>query len=885
MKNIYLVIVFAVLCRAALAAETSKPHVVIILVDDMGYGDPGCFNPASKVPTPNIDSIASAGMRFTDAHAPGPLCHMSRYGLMTGRYPFRTDVSLWPTKPLIAPGQMTIASLAKSRGYHTAMVGKWHLGFQEEGYDKPLRGGPIDCGFDSFFGMRASTDIPPYFYIDGDHAVQPPTDHIDDEFSGNWSKIQGRRRLAGGIAPDMKLDDVLPRFTAEAVKVIDDYGKNSKTSEEPLMLYLAYPAPHTPWLPSDEFIGKSGASTYGDFIMMVDAEIGQVLAALDDAGLAKDTLLVFTSDNGPCWYDSDTNRFGHDSKAGLRGMKADAWEGGHRMPFIVRWPQKVRPESTSDQLVCFTDLLATLAGVWGIELPANAGPDSFSFLPTLLNEPSTNVPTLDKFVMQAGSLPSMMTIRSGNWKLITGLGSGGFTEPKRIEPGPEDPAGQLYNLADDRGETNNLYLQEPEIVARLTSEMKTIVDDGRSRVASHEVDRSTLTNKVMVGYQGWFNCEGDGANLGWTHWWRKRGKAFEPGNASVDLWPDVSELDKDERFATGFKHADGTVAEVFSSANQKTVGRHFGWMREYGIDGAFLQRFANGLKSETGRRHKDNVLSNVREAAAETGRSYAVMYDLSGLPAGGCAIVRDDWSRLRHEHRVTEDTAYQRHNGKPVVAVWGIGFNDRNKPREYSLAECRELIEFLKDDGCTVMLGVPTGWRNLERDAAADSQLHDVLLLADVISPWTVGRYRDVTGVNRHAKIFWQPDIQWCQNKKLDYMPVVFPGFSWHNLTGEPLDAIPRLKGEFLWSQIIAAERAGCDMLYVAMFDEVDEGTAIFKCTNDPPTSDGAVFVTFEGLPSDHYLKLVRDAGKLLRGELDSSHAGRQLWQRKVSKK
>jgi hypothetical protein len=401
--------------------------------------------------------------------------------------------------------------------------------------------------------------------------------------------------------------------------------------------------------------------------------------------------------------------------------------------------------------------------------------------------------------------------------------------------------------------------------------MQTAVEDGRGPVASDAVDRSTLSGKVMVGYQGWFNCEGDGADLGWTHWWRSQRHAFGPGNVSVDLWPDVSELDEDERFETGFKHADGSTAEVFSSGNRKTVLRHFQWMRDYGIDGAFLQRFANGLRSETVKRHKDNVLSHVRAGAAKSGRSYAVMYDLTGLPAGGCKIVREDWTDLRRQGRVTGDDAYQRHREKPVVAVWGIGFNDRNKPRQYTLAECRELIEFLKADGCAVMLGVPTGWRELERDAVGDSELHDVLKLADVISPWTPGRYRDVEGVARHAGMFWQPDVEWCEDHELDYLPVVFPGFSWHNLTGEQLDSIPRSKGRFLWSQIVAAKRAGCEMLYVAMFDEVDEGTAIFKCTNDPPTGDGVAFLTYEGLPNDYYLRLTGAAGKLLRGELPVS--------------
>lgn len=394
--------------------------------------------------------------------------------------------------------------------------------------------------------------------------------------------------------------------------------------------------------------------------------------------------------------------------------------------------------------------------------------------------------------------------------------------------------------------------------------------DGGIRDAT-SADRSTLAGKVMCGYQGWFNCEGDGAGLGWTHWARDRERMFAPNNVTVDLWPDVSELDADERFATGFKHTDGTAAEVFSSGNQKTVERHFEWMRDYGIDGVFLQRFAHGLRRESWRRHKDNVLGHVRKGSAKTGRSFAVMYDLTGLPLGGTKIVLDDWKTLHHEDRITDDEAYQRHNGKPVVAVWGVGFNDKNKRREYSLAECRKLIEFLKSDGCTVMLGVPTAWRNLDRDSIADPQLHDVLRLADVISPWSVGRYGDVKQVVRHANNYWRPDILWCEDHELDYMPVVFPGFSWHNLKGAELGAIPRLKGQFLWSQVVAAKRAGCNMLYVAMFDEVDEGTAIFKCTNQPPTGNGGKFLSYDGLPSDHYLRLTGMAGRILRGELSPS--------------
>jgi arylsulfatase A len=449
------------------------PNIVIILVDDMGYGDPGCYNPQSKIPTPKIDQIAREGMRFTDAHAAGALCHPSRYGLMTGQYPFRTDVSTWRKRPTIKDGHVTTASMLKGNGYHTSMVGKWHLGFLENGYENPLPGGPVDRGFDSYFGIRASTDIPPYFYIRDDQAIDPPTDRIEDNFSEGWSPIQGAFWRAGGIAPGLELKDVLPRFTNEAVKVIEDHA-GGENRDQPLMLYLAYPAPHTPWLPFPEFEGKSGAGMYGDFLMMVDAQIGMVLDALDKAGMSENTLLVFSSDNGPVWYDEDVKRLGHDSSGGLRGMKADAWEAGHRMPFIIRWPGHVKQGSVSNQTICFTDILATLAAVTAADLPEEAGPDSYSFLPVLTGEQPDDQAIRPPVVMQSGN--GSMLIRSGDWKLINQLGSGGFSKPNRIEPGPGDPEGQLYNLADDPAETNNVYLDNPEIVERLKSEMKQIVD-------------------------------------------------------------------------------------------------------------------------------------------------------------------------------------------------------------------------------------------------------------------------------------------------------------------------------------------------------------------------------------------------------------------------
>jgi arylsulfatase A-like enzyme len=472
-----LVLALSTLTLAGQLFAAQLPNIVVILVDDMGYGDPGCYNADSKIPTPTIDALAREGMRFTDAHASGPLCHMSRYGLMTGRYPFRVNVGKWPNQPLIEEGETTIASLLKGKGYRTAMVGKWHLGFAENGYDKPLPGGPVDCGFDSYFGIRASTDIPPYFYIRNNQAVAPPSDQITANRSQGWSPIQGAFWRAGGIAPDLKLHDVLPRFTDEAIQVIGDHRRSGK--DQPLMLYLAYPAPHTPWLPSQEFLGKSGASMYGDFAMMVDSEIGRVLAALERAGMTQETLVVFSSDNGPVWYENDVQRFAHDSSGGLRGMKSDAWECGHRMPFIVRWPGQVRGGSETSQTVCFTDLLATFADVVSQQLPPAAGPDSFSFLPVLTGQRTDDEPIRDSLIIRSGG--GFVTVRSGDWKLIMGLGSGGFSQPRKIKPGPDEPSGQLYNLADDVGETKNLYAQHPEIVQRLTIKYETIRDAGRHR--------------------------------------------------------------------------------------------------------------------------------------------------------------------------------------------------------------------------------------------------------------------------------------------------------------------------------------------------------------------------------------------------------------------
>ncbi len=388
------------------------------------------------------------------------------------------------------------------------------------------------------------------------------------------------------------------------------------------------------------------------------------------------------------------------------------------------------------------------------------------------------------------------------------------------------------------------------------------------------VDASTLNGKVMCGYQGWFGTPGDGSTSEvWRHWTKHRGP-LEDGNAKVDLWPDVSELPPAERFKTDFTLASGKPAEVFSSYEKPTVLRHFQWMQDYGIDGVFVQRFAVELHYHSSLQHINTVLASCREGANTYGRTYAVMYDLSGLPSGHIEDVKNDWRKLRQKMAIIDDPAYLHHHGKPVVAVWGIGFNDH---RDYSLDECRSLIDFLKNDptygGCTVMVGVPAHWRDLDMDAVNDPKLLDVLKMADVISPWTVGRYINTNGAAAYAKNIVKPDIDWCAAQKIDYLPVVFPGFSWYNMYGQAYDKVPRLRGKFLWSQFLNDKQAGASMIYVAMFDEVDEGTAIFKCSNDVPVGGKSKFLNFEGLPSDYYLRLVGTGTKLIEGKISPEAA------------
>ena len=382
-----------------------------------------------------------------------------------------------------------------------------------------------------------------------------------------------------------------------------------------------------------------------------------------------------------------------------------------------------------------------------------------------------------------------------------------------------------------------------------------------------------LDGKVMCGYQGWFRVPDDGSGGGWHHY--APGGKFEPGSCHIDLWPDVRELPAAERFATPFKHPDGTVAEVFSSVRPAVVALHFKWMRDYGIDGIFLQRFAGTTRNERARQTMDGILDACRKSAQETGRSWVLMYDLSGVTKDASQIIIADWKRLEAQFHLTDavqNPAYLRHREKPLVALWGCGFNDRPP----MLDDWRTMVRFFKEEAkCSLMLGVPAYWRTLDRDTIADPELHQLIAEADVLSPWNVGRYDSPEAAARHADQTTAADLTWCEERKLDCLPVAFPGFSWHNLSAsrgreQKVDAIPRRGGRFLWSQVSGFHKAGARSLYLAMFDELDEGTAIFKVREDPPVGK-SLFVAEPDVPGDHYLWLTGKAGELLRGKLTGS--------------
>ncbi len=453
-------------------AETDNhrdnPNIVLILADDMGYGDPTCYNPSSRIQTPNIDRIAERGIRLTDAYA-HPWCVPSRYGLLTGRHPLRTELN-WRERALIEPGQLTLASLLQRNGYYTAMTGKWHLGFDVKDWDSIraediLEGGPADHGFDYFFGMHASLDLPPYFFIENKMCVKPPSEHIRASHSPDATRpTSGEFWREGNIAPGFRHEEVDSVFLARAVKLLTDYQQSGK--KKPFFLYYALTSPHTPWLPESVFKGKSGAGDYGDFALQVDNNVGKILQVLEDLDLEDETLVIFASDNGPLWYLDDIRKYGHRAAGELRGMKNDTWEGGHRVPFLAQWPGKIPPGVVRNDIVSFDDLISTFAALVGDDVPEKSGLDSYNMLYVLLNR-SLKKPVREYLVMYENA------IRSGDWKYIDRSGEGRISKLWINDSTYNEKSvpGELYNLKDDIGERNNLFFNKPELVKGMSDKL------------------------------------------------------------------------------------------------------------------------------------------------------------------------------------------------------------------------------------------------------------------------------------------------------------------------------------------------------------------------------------------------------------------------------
>ncbi|AQT67589.1 Arylsulfatase [Anaerohalosphaera lusitana] len=470
-------------------APASKPNIVFILADDMGYGDLACQNPKSKIPTPNLDRLAAQGIRFTNSHSPSAVCTPTRYSILTGRYCWRSRLKksvLWQwDKPLIEPDRLTVGDMLKQKGYHTACIGKWHLGWdwptkdnkplnnrdtgETVDFTKPVANGPTTRGFDYYFG----DDVPnfaPYCFIENDRTVGIP------------DKLKPRKMFGahGVMLEGWKLENVMPTITDRAAEYVTDRAKQS----DPFFLYFSLTAPHTPIAPAEEFIGKSDAHRYGDYVYQVDHSVGQVLDALDKAGIADNTIVIFTSDNGSPARDGrnysgptrSVLKYGHDPSRPWRGIKADIWEGGHRVPFVARWPKHFPAGKTSDELISHVDFMATMTAVLNIDLPNSAAPDSYNILPALQGKAQAK-PIREALVHH--SIQGLFAIRQGKWKFVDGLGAGGFSGPIR-KPKPGESPGRLYDMHADPQEKNNLYDQHPEVVKQLKALLEKYKKDDRS---------------------------------------------------------------------------------------------------------------------------------------------------------------------------------------------------------------------------------------------------------------------------------------------------------------------------------------------------------------------------------------------------------------------
>lgn len=473
----------------AQSTSADLPNIVYILADDLGYGDVSSYNERSRLTTLNIDRLARPGVRFTDAHTSSAVCTPTRYGILTGRYnwrsPLKRSVLSGYSKALIEPDRLTVAELLQASGYHTGFIGKWHLGWDwhfsgnpdeidrlnsrpEVDFSQPVRHGPADQGFAYSYGFSGSLDMPPYVYVENRQPTAVPRDStVSTDEKGFWRN--------GLTAPDFRHTHVLPHLTDQAVRYLERRAKR----EQPFFLYFALPAPHTPILPTTEFLGKSNTNFYGDFVLQVDDVVGRIIAALEKQGIRENTLVIFTSDNG-CSPRADFEELaavGHDPSYIYRGHKADIYEGGHRVPFIVSWPNRITEGVKTDEIICTTDFMATVAALIGTDLPADAGEDSYSFLPVLTKE-SYSTPLREATVHH--SIEGRFAIRQGDWKLILWPGSGGWSFPRTEEELRGLPARQLYNLNEDPAEEKNLVQEHPEKAKQLEALLEKYVTEGRS---------------------------------------------------------------------------------------------------------------------------------------------------------------------------------------------------------------------------------------------------------------------------------------------------------------------------------------------------------------------------------------------------------------------
>ena len=477
----------------AVDASPEKPNIVVIYTDDQGYGDMSALDPESKCQTPNMDRIAQEGMIFTEGHSAAAVCSPSRYALLMGRYAWRTSMKsgvLGSDGPcLIAQDRITLASLLKAKGYQTAIVGKWHLNMEfpgtrgERDWSKPITDGPTEHGFDYYFGIPASMNFGVLTFVENTRVLDVPsmwTHKKKDKPSESFRFMppyDSEPKSKGDIeiAPSFRDDLCLGTLTEKAVDYINSHVESAKAGQ-PFFLYFAMTSPHLPLCPAPEFIGKSQVGRYGDFMLETDHRVGQILAALDKNGLAENTLVVFSSDNGSTGVRGRLNKYGHASSGGFKGQKQDIYEGGHHVPFLMRWPGVIQPGRTCDETVCQVDLFATVADIVGAKLPTNAGEDSYSLLAALRGEEYPH-PLRGPLVNHSGG--GYFAIRDGQWKLDFVLGAGTIgAKPVKSKPG--EPPFELYNMKDDWRETTNVYGQYPEVVTRLEGLATKTVMDGRS---------------------------------------------------------------------------------------------------------------------------------------------------------------------------------------------------------------------------------------------------------------------------------------------------------------------------------------------------------------------------------------------------------------------